>query len=148
MMRDVEVMKRAQGSDDEPTWDEAAAAFGTGRAVSLVRPARKIVIRYRYEGGRCYATSPDLTGFEVEGANLYETRNLARQSLNAWLDPAAELDEIMPFGHVLVARALRRRGANAPQLSRRLRTWRIKAVNSLIVALLQAAERIIDSLES
>jgi len=147
-MRVVEVMDGASGSDGEPTWEEAVAAFGTGTPVELVRPARKIVIRYRYEDGRCYATSPDLTGFEIAGTNLYETRNLARKRLDAWLDPAVELDEIMPFGHILVAKAATRRKANAHHLSTHLRTWRIKVVNSLAVALLQAAERIIDSLDS
>jgi hypothetical protein len=145
MMRDVEAMNRTQASDDEPTWDEAVATFGSGRSVSLARPARKIIIRYRYEGGRCYATSPELTGFQVDGANLYETRNLAHKALRGWLDPGVELDEVMPFGHVLVARTTPRR-ADAPMVARRLRAWRTKAVNSLIVLLLHAAERIIDSM--
>jgi hypothetical protein len=83
--------------DDEPMWDEAAAAFGTGTPVQLARPERKVTIRYRYEDGHCKATSPQVTGFEATGADLQETRALVRQKLDAWLDPAVELDEVMPI---------------------------------------------------
>jgi hypothetical protein len=80
----------------EPTWDEAVAAFGTGEPVDLVRPARKIVIVYRYLDNQFHATSPDLTGFEVTGPSLHETKKLVRTDLARYLDPAVELDERLP----------------------------------------------------
>jgi hypothetical protein len=104
MMGVVELVDGLSEWDDEPTWDEAAAAFGTGTPVQLARPERKVTIRYRYEDGHCKATSPQVTGFEVIGADLQETRALVRQKLDAWLDPAVELDEIMPISQAGVAK--------------------------------------------
>ncbi|MDQ2875507.1 MAG: hypothetical protein M3Y33_12240 [Actinomycetota bacterium] len=105
-MRVVEAMGGHSEAGREPTWDEAVAAFGTGTAVDLVRPARKIVIRYRLEGGRCHATSPDLTGFEVSGSGLYETMSLVRKTLASWIDPAVELEEITPASPPIPLRRL------------------------------------------
>jgi hypothetical protein len=106
MMGAVEAMGGHSGAEREPTWEEAEAAFGTGMAVDLVRPARKVVIRYRYEGGRCHATSPDLTGFEVSGPALFETMSLVREKLASWLDPAVELEEITPTSPPIPLREL------------------------------------------
>ena len=103
-MRVVEVMDGVSGWDDEPTWDEAVAAFGTGTPVQLVRPGRKITIRYCYEDGHFKATSPQVTGFEAVGTDLQETRDLVRQRLDTWLDPTVELDEITPLSQVDVAK--------------------------------------------
>jgi predicted RNase H-like HicB family nuclease len=83
-------------NEPEPSWDDATAAFGTGEPVDLVRPARKIVIEYRYADNRFHATSPNLTGFEVTGPTLEETRNLVQADLDRYLDPAVELDERIP----------------------------------------------------
>jgi predicted RNase H-like HicB family nuclease len=79
--------------EQEPTWDEAVAAFEAAEPVELVRSARKIVVMYRYADGTFMATSPALTGFEVTGASLHETRQRAREALAAYLDPAVEVVE-------------------------------------------------------
>lgn len=94
----VEKMTEYQQDDSEPepSWDEAVAAFGSGEPVDLIRPNRKIVINYRYEDGRVHASSPDLTGFEVMGPTLYETKRLVRIDLAGYLDSGVELDEREP----------------------------------------------------
>lgn len=80
-------------SESELTWDEAVAAFRSGEPVELVRPNRKIVINYRYEGNRVHATSSDLTGFEVMASSLAETKRLVRDDLARYLESGVELVE-------------------------------------------------------
>jgi hypothetical protein len=98
MMKVVDTVEGRPGDDGDPelSWDDAAAVFGTGTSVELVRPARKVVILYRYADDQFHATSPDLTGFEVTGPTLYETKRLVRADLARYLDPAVALDEREP----------------------------------------------------
>lgn len=87
---------RQDDAEPDPSWDEAVAEWDAGEPAALERPPRKITILYRYSNGRFHATSPDLTGFEVPGPGLHETKQLVRAALKDWLDPAVELDERMP----------------------------------------------------
>jgi hypothetical protein len=98
MMKVVEEMTEypQDASEAEPTWDEAVAALRSGEPVDLVRPNRKIVIDYRYEDGCVHASSPDLTGFEVTGSSLYETKELVRTDLARYLDSGVELVDREP----------------------------------------------------
>jgi hypothetical protein len=104
MMTVEEVMDGhpASASDRDPTWDEAVAEFRTAERVKLVRPPRKVIICYRYEGRRFHATSPDLTGFEADAKSLPEIKTLVRKRLESYLDPAVELDEREPSSEELL----------------------------------------------
>lgn len=84
------------GTEPEPTWDEAAASAGSGEPVELIRPSRKIVIQYRYTDERVHATSPDLLGFEVTAPTLYKTKKLVRADLSRYIESGVELDEREP----------------------------------------------------
>lgn len=81
------------GQEPEPTWEEAHAAFEAAEPAELVRPARKLRVIYQLGDGNWTATSPDLEGFEVTGVRLAETKARAAEALDAFLDPAVELDE-------------------------------------------------------
>jgi hypothetical protein len=95
MMKVVEDMPRHMDDDQEPepTWEEANAAFEAAEPAELVRPARKLIVVYRYADGLWSATSPDLEGFEVSGPNLYAVKARAAEDLAAFLDPAVALEE-------------------------------------------------------
>ena len=95
MMKVVEDMAGHMHDDHEPepTWEEANAAFEAAEPAELVRPARKLVVVYRYADGCWSATSPDLEGFGVVGLSLSEVKAKAAEDLAAFLDPAVELDE-------------------------------------------------------
>lgn len=58
-----------------------------------MRPARKLVVVYRYADGCWSATSPDLEGFGVVGLSLSEVTAKAAEDLASFLDPAVELAE-------------------------------------------------------
>jgi hypothetical protein len=97
MMSVVESMEmRHSDAEGDSDWADALADWTVGEPVDLTRPARKITIVYRYTDGRFYATSPDLTGFDLSGGNLHETRQLVREDLARFLDPAVELREVLP----------------------------------------------------
>jgi predicted RNase H-like HicB family nuclease len=98
MMSVMEGMAEVKHGDEEPdlSLEEMVAAFDEGEPVELVRPARKLVVEYRYEDGAWRATSPKLRGFEVSGSGLHETRQLVRAALQGYLDQAVELDEHVP----------------------------------------------------
>lgn len=97
MMKVVEEMTaHPQDNEPEPTWDEAVASLRSGEHVDLTRPNRKIAIDYRYEDGRVHASSPDLTGFEVVGLTLYETKELVRTDLARYLDSGVEVVDREP----------------------------------------------------
>jgi hypothetical protein len=49
-----------------------------GEDVEIERPYRKVTIQYRYVDGRFYATSPDLTRFDITGLSLYQITQLER----------------------------------------------------------------------
>jgi hypothetical protein len=108
----------ASASDRDPTWEEAVAQFRTAKPVELVRPARKVVIQYRYEHGSFSAISPDLTGFEVTGASLPAVKALVREKLESYLDRGVELDEREPSGSDLVAQVRRDRKQRRPGWTR------------------------------
>lgn len=91
------------GNEPEPSWDEAVAAFGSGEAVDLIRPNRKVVIDYGFENHHIRATSPDLTGFEAIGSTLDEARRLVRASLARYLDSGVELLEHEPEPAIFTA---------------------------------------------
>lgn len=95
MMKVVEDMAGHMRDDHEPepTWEEANAAFETAEPAELVRPARNLVVVYRYADGRWSATSPDLEGFGVAGLSLSEVKAKAAEDLASFLDAAVELDE-------------------------------------------------------
>lgn len=95
VMEDMDV-HQSYDNEPEPTWEQAVAEFDAAEPAELVRPLRKVVIVYRFTNGRVHATSPDLTGFEVTGPTLYETKKLVRADLATYLDPAVELDEREP----------------------------------------------------
>jgi predicted RNase H-like HicB family nuclease len=80
-------------AEREPTWEEANAAFEAAEPAELIRPARKLVVVYRYVDGSWRANSPDLQGFEVLGRSLSEAKAKAAENLAAFLDPGVELDE-------------------------------------------------------
>jgi hypothetical protein len=82
--------------DDEPTWDEAAAAFDAATPVELVRSPRQVTVVYRYTDGLFTATSPDLRGFRATGRTLLEVKDLVSQDLSEFLDPAVEVMERLP----------------------------------------------------
>jgi hypothetical protein len=97
MISVVESMEmRHNDTEGESDWAKAQADWSAGDPADLTRPARKITIVYRYTDGRFYATSPDLTGFDLSGGNLHETRQLVREDLARFLDPAVELREVLP----------------------------------------------------
>jgi predicted RNase H-like HicB family nuclease len=96
VMEDMDVDKRHDDDRPDLSWEDAVAEFEGGEPVELVRPPRKVTIVYRYTDGQFYASSPDLTGFEVSGASLHETRQLAKQDLAGYLDAAIELVERIP----------------------------------------------------
>lgn len=97
MMSVVESMDtRRSDTEGDPDWAGALADWDAGEPADLLRPARTITIVYRYTDGRFYATSPDLTGFDMSGENLYETRQLVREDLARFLDPAVRLREVLP----------------------------------------------------
>jgi len=95
MMKVVEDMagNMRDHHEPEPTWVEANAAFEAAEPAELVRPARKLVVVFRYADGCWSATSPDLEGFGVAGLSLPEVKAKAAEDLAAYLDPAVELDE-------------------------------------------------------
>jgi hypothetical protein len=80
----------------EPTWEEAVAAHEAGTPVEIVRPKRQVTVVYRYTDGVFTATSPQLRSLRATGANFQETRRLARQDLDRFLDPAVDVVEIPP----------------------------------------------------
>jgi predicted RNase H-like HicB family nuclease len=82
--------------EDDLTWDEAVAVFEAAQPVDLVRSHRQILVIIRYADDRFTATSPELTGFEVSGPTLAETRRLAREAVTAYVDPAVEILECLP----------------------------------------------------
>lgn len=94
-MKVVEDMagNRRDHHEPEPTWEEANAAFEAAEPAELVRPARKLVVVFRYADGCWNATSPDLEGFGVAGLSLPEVKAKAAEDLAAYLDPVVELDE-------------------------------------------------------
>jgi len=92
----VEGVGRHMDDEQDPTWDEAVAAFEAATPVELVRPLRKITVAYRYADGTFTATSPDLRGFEVSGSSLSETKRLVALNLRGFLDPTVELLEREP----------------------------------------------------
>jgi hypothetical protein len=96
IMSVVEDMGRHTDDEPDPTWEEAVASFEAATPVRVVRPLRQLTVVYRYADGIFTATSPDLTGFEVSGRSLYETRNLVQQDLAGFLDPAVEVIEFYP----------------------------------------------------
>jgi hypothetical protein len=96
VVEDMDVDDRQDDAEPSPSWDEAVAEWDAGEPADLERPPRKITILYRYNNGRFHATSPDLTGFEVPGPSLHETKQLVRAALKDYLDPAVELNERMP----------------------------------------------------
>ncbi len=96
VVEDMDVHDRQDDGEPDPTWDEAVAEWDAGEPADLERQPRKITILYRYNNGRFHATSPDLTGFEIPGPSLHETKQLVRAALRDWLDPAVELVERMP----------------------------------------------------
>jgi hypothetical protein len=96
VVEDMHVDERQDDNEPDLSWEDAVAEFEAGEPVELVRPPRKITIVYRYTDGRFYATSPDLTGFEVSGPNLYETKQLVREDLARYLDPTVEFGERFP----------------------------------------------------
>jgi predicted RNase H-like HicB family nuclease len=82
--------------EPEPGLDEMIAAFEAAEPAELVRSPRRLVVEYRYEDGRWRAASPDLAGFGASGPSLHEIRQLVREDLAGYLDPAVELDERFP----------------------------------------------------
>jgi hypothetical protein len=92
----VEGMGRDMDDEPDPTWDEAVAAFEAATPVELVRPPREITVVYRYADGSFTASSLDLAGFEVSGRSLHEIRELVRQDLVGFLDPAVKVIERYP----------------------------------------------------
>jgi hypothetical protein len=96
VVEDMDVHERQDNTGPDPSWEDAVAEWDAGEPVDLERPRRKLTIQYRYIDGRFYATSPDLTGFEVSGPSLYETTQLVRADLQDFLDCTVELDEHMP----------------------------------------------------
>jgi hypothetical protein len=95
MMKVVEDMPGHMHDDQEPepTWEEANAAFEAAEAAELVRPARKLIVVYRYADGYWSATSPDLEGFEVSDPSLSAVKQKAAEDLAAFLDPAVAIEE-------------------------------------------------------
>jgi hypothetical protein len=98
----------------EPTWEEAKAALASSRPAALVRSPRKLVVEYRYCDRRWHATSPGLTGFDVSGPSLHETRQMAKEHLAGFLDPAVALDERLPSEEAETEGASRSRVVNDP----------------------------------
>lgn len=96
VVEDMQVNQRPDDNEPDLSWEDAVAEFDAGEPVELVRPPRKLAIVYRYTDGRFYATSPDLTGFEVSGPNLYETKRRVREDLERYLDTNVELVERFP----------------------------------------------------
>ncbi len=97
VVEDMDVHERRQSAaEPEPSWEDAAAMWDAAEPADLKRPPRKIIVVYRYVDGKFHATSASLKGFEVSGPSLYETKQLVREALNDYLDPAVELDERMP----------------------------------------------------
>lgn len=82
--------------EDEPTWDEAAAALAAAAPVDLVRSRRQIAVVYRYAGDMFTATSPQLPGFRITGRSVDETRARVRDDLAGFLDPAVQVVEHLP----------------------------------------------------
>jgi len=95
MMKVVNDMREHVHDDQEPepTWEEASAAFEAAEPAEVIRPARKLVVVYRYADGCWNATSPDLQGFEVVGQSLSVVKAKAAEDLATFLDPAVELEE-------------------------------------------------------
>lgn len=98
----------------EPTWEEAKAVFTSSRPATLVRSPRKLIVEYRYSDRRWHATSPDLTSFDVSGQSLHETRQMAKEHLAGFLDPAVKLDERLPSEDAETEGASRSRLINDP----------------------------------
>lgn len=96
IMSVVEDVGTQMDDEPDPTWDEAVAVFEAATPVELVRGPREITVVYRYADGSFTATSPDLTGFEVSGQSLHETRGLVQQDLAGFLDPAVKVIERFP----------------------------------------------------
>ena len=96
IMSVVEDVGTQMDDEPDPTWDEAVAVFEAATPVELVRGPREITVVYRYADGSFTATSPDLTGFAISGRSLHETRDLVRQDLAGFLDPAIKVIERFP----------------------------------------------------
>jgi hypothetical protein len=105
IMSVVEGVGQPVDDEPDPTWDEAVAAFEAATPVELVRPPREITVVYRYADRSFNASSPDLTGFEVSGPSLYETREQVRQDLAGFLDPAVKVIERYPRPEPQIATA-------------------------------------------
>lgn len=86
--------RRPAPGEDDPAWDEAAAAADAGEPVELARPPREITVEYWRTCDVFIATSPDIRGFRVGGMNREEVRHIARARLAAFLDPAVTVTEI------------------------------------------------------
>ena len=81
--------------EDEPL-GEVLAAFEQGAKGLTMPPGwdRRIVVDYRYHDGSWRAYSPQLTGFDVRGRTLAETKSFVRQELDGFVDDTVTLVEV------------------------------------------------------
>lgn len=82
----------AMDDEPDPTWEEAVAAFEAATPVRLVRPPRTVVIDLTCYGSVWVATSAQLGGFSASGFTASGVEKIARDNLEAWLDPAVTLE--------------------------------------------------------
>lgn len=112
-MDDTAAWRPDDADEEDLSLEALTAAFEAGTPVDLARSARKIVIEYAYEDHAWRATSPDLTGFAVEGPSLHEARRIVKADLASYLDPAVTLEERVPEAGMSVSTS-RDRVMNAP----------------------------------
>jgi hypothetical protein len=98
IMSVVTYVGRSMDDEDDPTWDEAVAAFDAATPVELLRSPRQVTVVYRYADDVFTATSPELRGFRITGRSLHEAKALVRHDLEGFLDPAIEVLEHVPAG--------------------------------------------------
>lgn len=87
-----------RSNDREPTWEEARAAFDAAEPVEVIRPPRRITVRYHLASKVYVAGSPEIPGFWAYGDTLDEVMAVGRERLASWLDPAVEIVEELPDG--------------------------------------------------